>query len=307
MAKRPARPGGPIDPRDPAAVAELGRRWKFTVPDVAGLTDHARGLLRELSDAKTPVGMRLDAVRSLVEIGAVVPDPETPETPILGPNGKALPSQGKPPKPKPRLVTQALADVEEEETDWLWPGRIPVGTVTVLMGRQGDGKSTLLGWLTSQVSKGKPWPDSPEDNEPGAVLLLQSEESLSQSVRRRLNGFGFDPSNVHAVRGVDRGRGDKADYFSLSEHVDLLDAECERRGNVRLIIIDPLASYLHGTGGRSDIEARHYLQPLFDLAERHGLAVVCVIHPNKDAEKDILDRASGTGAYTQMARASWYL
>ena len=42
-----------------------------------------------------------------------------------------------------------VADVDREPVRWLWPGRIPLGKVTVLDGDPGTGKSTLTLTITA--------------------------------------------------------------------------------------------------------------------------------------------------------------
>ena len=44
---------------------------------------------------------------------------------------------------RPRAVVRKLADVLPERLEWLWPGRIPLGKLTLLAGDPGLGKSFL--------------------------------------------------------------------------------------------------------------------------------------------------------------------
>ena len=45
------------------------------------------------------------------------------------------------------------------EVRWLWRGRIPLGRITLLVGRPGEGKSFFTMDAASRVSTGSPWPD----------------------------------------------------------------------------------------------------------------------------------------------------
>lgn len=208
------------------------------------------------------------------------------------------------PPPKPRLITTALADVEPEDVEWLWPGRLPAGRVSLICGRQGKGKSTLVGWLAATVSAGHPWPDSAEEIEPGSVILLQTEESLSQDLRPRLDAMGARVDRIHVVKAVERAG--HLSSFQLARDAEALAEAIERIGDVRLVVVDPLGSFVQGISGYNDAEVRCYMQPLFDLAAEREIAVLLIAHPNKDGEKDVLDRVSNSGAFTQMARAVWY-
>ena len=47
---------------------------------------------------------------------------------------------------------------EARPIEWLWPGRIPLGTVTVLEGATETGKSLIAADLAARVTRGAPWP-----------------------------------------------------------------------------------------------------------------------------------------------------
>jgi len=51
-----------------------------------------------------------------------------------------------------------MADVNPEPLTWLWPGRFPLGKLTMLAGDPGLGKSMLTIELAAHVSTGRPWP-----------------------------------------------------------------------------------------------------------------------------------------------------
>jgi hypothetical protein len=44
---------------------------------------------------------------------------------------------------------------------WLWPGRIPLGRLTLLVGDPGLGKTLLVADIAARISAGLPWPDAP--------------------------------------------------------------------------------------------------------------------------------------------------
>jgi hypothetical protein len=56
-----------------------------------------------------------------------------------------------------------LADTARRGVPWLWPGRIALGRVTLLVGDPGVGKSLVALDIAARVSTGRPWPgDCPE-------------------------------------------------------------------------------------------------------------------------------------------------
>jgi len=56
--------------------------------------------------------------------------------------------------------TLCLADLPRQDVDWLWPGRIPIGKVTLLVGDPGVGKSLVALDIAARVTRGAPWPDA---------------------------------------------------------------------------------------------------------------------------------------------------
>jgi hypothetical protein len=70
--------------------------------------------------------------------------------------------------------------VQPGPQQWLWPNRIPIGKLTLLVGEPGLGKSLLVADLAARVSAGLPWPDSPNPQSP--ISNLQSPPSLPPSL-----------------------------------------------------------------------------------------------------------------------------
>ena len=49
------------------------------------------------------------------------------------------------------LEAESFAEIRAERTRWLWEGRIPLGTATLLVGREKLGKSTLTIELAARL------------------------------------------------------------------------------------------------------------------------------------------------------------
>jgi hypothetical protein len=67
--------------------------------------------------------------------------------------------------------------IETEPVEWLWPERVPLGMLTMLVGDPGLGKSLLSVDVAAKVSRAG-----------AAALLLTAEDSPSATVRPRLEG-----------------------------------------------------------------------------------------------------------------------
>jgi RecA-family ATPase len=106
----------------------------------------------------------------------------------------------------PEHVGTLLSEVEPERVEWLWPGRIPKGKLSLVEGDPGTGKSALTADLAARVSTGGELPDG-ASCEAAGVVLLSAEDGLADTVRPRLDAAGADPSRVVGITTVPDGDG----------------------------------------------------------------------------------------------------
>lgn len=281
------------------AVAAAGTEYLST--DSRIVHSAAVGLVREWSD---PTAKARDEAREKARLASQTTAIGTPhERRGLRIVGGAKCRE----EAKPRPLWNRLADVAATRQDWLWPGRFPRGTVSLIAGQKGDGKSTFLSELIAIVTGGRIWPDGGSRNTPASVIVLQDEESLSSMIRPRVDRFGGDSKRVACLTGVARGASEVELSFSLARDVDALEVLAEEIGDVAMVLIDPIGSYMTGISGYCEGETREAINPLFKFAERYKIAVVAVAHLNKAGDKGIDDRISGTFALPAKARMVWYL
>ena len=207
---------------------------------------------------------------------------------------------------RPNLIR--LADVEPREVAWLWSGRIPLGRLTLLVGVPGLGKSFVTTDWASRVTTGTPWPDG-SDCVRGSVLFVCAEDDPADTIRPRLDAHRADVSQVHLLTSVVRSCGDEQteSMFSLVDP-EALEQAIEKVGNVRLVVVDPIGSYLGRSDAHRDNEVRSVLSPISLLAERHGAAVVMVAHRRKSGGGGSADESVlGSRAFTGLARSVLHL
>ncbi len=209
----------------------------------------------------------------------------------------------------PSPVTVQLSAVHPEPVRWLWPGRIALGKLTLLVGDPGVGKSVVTLDLAARVSSGISWPDLPLlPVNPASVVLLSAEDDLADTIRPRLDAAGADPARVVAIQAVRRTYADgqtQDDYFDLTTDLLALEAAITQTSDCRAVIIDPLTAYLGKTDSHKNAEVRAILAKLFELAARHGVAVLAVSHLNKASTLPAIYRAMGSLAFVAAARAVW--
>ena len=55
-----------------------------------------------------------------------------------------------------------FTDIQRRKLEWLWPGRIPMGKISVIAGDPGFGKSLLSIAMAATVTNEAKWPDCGE-------------------------------------------------------------------------------------------------------------------------------------------------
>jgi AAA domain/Toprim-like len=187
------------------------------------------------------------------------------------------------------IVTWA-ADIRREQVDWLWPGRVPRATLTVVIGVPGLGKSLLTCKLAAEASK---------RGECG--LMLTAEDAQAFVVEPRLAAWDADMGRIGFVS---MRRSGFLEDLALPDDVQALRSKAIEH-EAKLIVIDPLAA--HFSGGVDpfrDPSVRRALAPLRRLAEEIGVAIIVVIHLNKGTGTDPIMRAGGSIGQMGAARSA---
>jgi RecA-family ATPase len=95
---------------------------------------------------------------------------------------------------------------------------------------------------------------------------------------------------------------------SLNRDIANLSKKIEERGDVSLVIIDPITNYLEGLSMNKEQEMRGVLVPLANMAQRLNVCVLTVGHLNrrgKDAAT-LFDQVMGAAAFVSVARQTLF-
>lgn len=215
--------------------------------------------------------------------------------------------QTQPTQPATTAILVNMADVEMRPIDWLWPGRIAQGKLTLIAGEPGTGKSMLSAALATHVTRGTAFPFEREACPSGRVLYLQAEDDLSDTLKPRLDAAGADTDKIAAIQSV-LTRGSIKRMLALDTDMPAIEAALDKHPNeYRLIIIDPISAYMGKANSQLNAEVRTVLAPLAELAEKHRVAVIGITHFNKGGgnTKRTLHRVMDSIAFTAAARSAY--
>lgn len=196
----------------------------------------------------------------------------------------------------------SLADVQETRLDWVWPGRIPAGKLTILEGDPGLGKSMLWTRIVADITTGEPLPGDDRAREPLNALVICAEDDLGDTIVPRLRAAGADVNRVAAL-GLQRD--DKGHLIPLSIPEDLPRLrKAIRKARAAVVVFDPISAYLSETiNSGNDSSVRRALTPLGEIAQTTGAAVLMVRHLNKQGDLKALYRGGGSIAFIGAARS----
>ena len=208
-----------------------------------------------------------------------------------------------PTKPEAGLEVVCMADVKAKPIEWLWPDWVAIGKVSTLAGEGGIGKSTILCDIAARTTRGQQWPDGALAGNSGSVIILSAEDDVEDTLAPRLLAAGADMNRVFNIRSV-RGENLQRRSFSLQADLERLEHEIEKRANVRLVIIDPVSSYLGRVDSHKNAEVRSVLEPLGEMASRMRVAVICNNHFSKGGGT-ANSRIIGSVAFVALARSAF--
>lgn len=200
-----------------------------------------------------------------------------------------------------QLTVRCLADVTPRPLEWLWPGMLPLGKLSLFCGDPGLGKSFVTCDLAARVSTGAAWPDCDEPQQAGSVLILACEDDAEDTIRPRLDAAGADVTRIHIIDSV--GVRNKERGFAMDADLPLLKREIARHGDVRLLIIDPISAFCGKVDAHRNSEVRAMLTPLITLAAELRFAVLGINHMSKGSGKSVY-RGMGSIAFNAAARAA---
>lgn len=196
---------------------------------------------------------------------------------------------------------------------WLVDGLIPTGTVTLLGGDGGTGKSLLALQLATSTALGRAWLGL--SVMPGKAVLISAEDDTAELHRRIV-----DITHSEGVTAAELG---SLTLRSLAGEDALLATQDGRTGALKasalyneleerlkadapaLVVLDTLADLFPGNEN-DRAQARQFIGLLRGLAIRHECAVVVLAHPSLSGMNSGSGTSGSTG-WNNSVRSRLYL
>lgn len=201
----------------------------------------------------------------------------------------------------------SMADVQPKTIEWLIPGWIPKGKITLIGADGGTGKTFLWCHIVACLSAGKPcfFEDpiefSSNPRKPMKFLVLSSEDELEEVLSERLISNGANMSNILSVPYTDPN----FEYMKFNSET-LKNTILEHRPDG--CIFDPLQSFLPpniNMGYRNQM--RDALNPLVALGTETGTTMIIVMHTNKMSDRSGRGRFADSSDIFDIARSAFLL
>lgn len=154
---------------------------------------------------------------------------------------------------QPTVEIISASDIRPENISWLWDGWLAAGKIHILGGAPGTGKTSIALSLASIISQGGQWPDGSSAPQ-GNILIWSGEDDPRDTLVPRLTLANADLSRISFIQNVFLGNKKRA--FDPATDLIFLRQTIETKGNVRLLIIDPIVSAVAG----DSLAFLHYLR-----------------------------------------------
>ena len=196
-----------------------------------------------------------------------------------------------------------LSAFKNKDAEWLVEGYIPKKDITLLSSEGGIGKTTCWVTIAAAVSSGRRCfldSDDAPDREPGKVLFLSTEDSVSVILKKKLVAAGADEDNIDALDMEADNDGKLSKLKFGSEELRDLIAEHKPV----LCVFDPIQAFIpRGTNMGDRGAMRDCMQPLSTWGKKCGTTFLLVCHTNKRQQASGRDRIADSADLWDISRS----
>ena len=201
-------------------------------------------------------------------------------------------------------------DITDKPDNWLLPNMFSMGEISIIAGQGGIGKTFFTCFLASLVTNGYKWNDI---NVPQGGVLFFAPEGRHDKFRTRLLANGVKRELYAILEGkkvyCEKTKECYIDPVFFSDTVAIEKAldEFEKATEtpVKMLVADPIGSFMGDTKTCRDSEVRRALKPLEQVAQRRDIALIFVAHTGKAQHFSSQNRVLDSVGIVNMARAVW--
>jgi RecA-family ATPase len=193
--------------------------------------------------------------------------------------------------------------VQEKPIEWLWPGRIVMENLTLLVGDPNVGKSLVALDLASRVTRGAAWPDGAPGGAPRSVLLVTAENHAYFTLKPVLAAAGTDMDKIASVWDIrdEYAPGQYRRPLELPRDHEWLRSMIKDRKDCKLVVLDPITAFVRG-----GMNQRNTLMQLTQMASDLHVALLGIAHLRAGGVR-AMHKTAGGMALTSASRAVWML
>ena len=198
-----------------------------------------------------------------------------------------------------------LSGVDPTPINWLWESYLAIGKLTLLGGDPDLGKTLISNDTAARLSTQRHWPNGAMPIRLQGTIFLCSEDAIADTVRPRCEAAGADLNHLHVFKM--RTKVGKRKTFNLHDDLDTLGAAIEGAGDIGLIVVDAITSYMGKIDSHRTTDVRGVLEPLAEFAEAHRVAIFGITHPPKAAQGNALRAFTGSFAFVAAPRMAFFV
>src|ERR1700730_419288 len=114
-----------------------------------------------------------------------------------------------------------LADLQPQPVEWLWQHRLAAGTLAMISGEPGSGKTWVALAIAAALTRGRD-PFTGEKLKPATVLYASAEHPAAQVIQPRFAGLRGDPARLVILRRAVSARSMSSPDSALRDLEDAL-------------------------------------------------------------------------------------
>jgi len=192
------------------------------------------------------------------------------------------------------IVLTGASGIRSLTTHWLWKERVPMGEITLIAGRGGVGKSTMLARIAADITTGNM--DGSFFGKPKSVLYVVNEDSLERTVKPRMVAAGAELSRIFFVSVPDSNVILPRDCERMAEAARSVDAAC--------VMLDPLSANLESIKGDTGSFMRTSMQAIQKMCIENNLAAIGLAHTRKAMTNNLMDAILGSTEMGNVCRSA---